>query len=183
MYSFYIDVNLFAYVFENPSTSTHCWADWPNDRTGTELYATNHFRTLDENYLIFFENRKLRSRLTAIPAIYEWETEEGNIYGAFSNYFSIDIERSSWKIWKTKNLSKLSMTTETQHRKVERRSHDIIKWKKSTFSCLRNFTTFLVLAPMKNKIWKKSILYSARHLNPTFLYGGFFKLNEVTRAK
>ena len=131
----------------------------------------------------FFENRKLRSHQTAIPAIYEWETEEGNIYGAFSNYFSIDIERSSWKIWKTKNLSKLSMTTETQHRKVERRSHDIIKWKKSTFSCLRNFTTFLVLAPMKNKIWKKSIPYSARHLNPTFLYGGFFNLNEVTRAK
>ena len=25
--------------------------------------------------------------------------------------------------------------------------------------------------------------YSARHLNPTFLYGGFFNLNEVTRAK
>ena len=26
-------------------------------------------------------------------------------------------------------------------------------------------------------------LYSARHLNPTFLYGDFFNLNEVTRAK
>ena len=25
--------------------------------------------------------------------------------------------------------------------------------------------------------------YSARHLNPTFLYGGFFNLNEVSRAK
>ena len=26
-------------------------------------------------------------------------------------------------------------------------------------------------------------MYSARHLNLTFLYGGFFNLNEVTRAK
>ena len=30
---------------------------------------------------------------------------------------------------------------------------------------------------------EKSIGYSARHLNPTFLYGGFFNLNEVSRAK
>ena len=67
MYSFYIDVNLFAYVFENPSTSTHCWADWPNDRTGTELYATNHFRTLDENYLIFFRKSKTQKPSNCYP--------------------------------------------------------------------------------------------------------------------